>query len=270
MFRLILGFEAQYQIKQKAFFLLSIIFLALGFMQGSARHAPFKVDVNASYQISFSMMSTTMTCTLVIMFFAINGLLRDKRYDMEAIIHSTSIKKSIYFLSRFLGVYIFSLITLSMSLVGFYLGTLSLGIGSESVANFNLWHYLWSWVLFIIPNVFVFSAILFSIAILTKNTIAIYTSAIILYILYWVCSIYFNSPMLAPSSPSSPEAMVIGALADPFGIYAFFEQTEYWIPFQKNTQSISFSGYFMWNRIIWCVLAILLLLRTYKVFSFKK
>jgi hypothetical protein len=36
--------------------------------------------------------------------------------------------------------------------------------------------------------------------------------------------------------------MAIGALLDPFGIYAFFEQTQYWTPFQKIFNLFLFQG----------------------------
>ncbi|WP_299118276.1 M1 family aminopeptidase [uncultured Tenacibaculum sp.] len=270
MFKLLFGFEINYHSKQKAFLWLSILFLALGFMKGNANHISSNVSINAAYQINYNTISSIMFCTLVIMFFVISGVLRDKQYQIEPIVYSTAIKKSSFFISRFLGVYVFSLVTLTMSLIGFALGIGFTNVAPKYVAEFNLGNYLWVWMLFIVPNVFIFSSILFSIALVTKNTFATYTSAIIIYLLYWACSIYFNSPMLVQSSPVSPETMAVGALVDPFGIYAFFEQTQYWTPFQKNNQSISLSGNFLWNRIVWCVLSIGLLLWSYNLFSFRK
>ena len=75
---------------------------------------------------------------------------------------------------------------------------------------------------------------------------------------------------MAQAVPASPESMAIAAIADPFGIAAFFEQTQYWTPFQKNTQFLSFSGLFLKNRIIWILISIGFLLTTYKLFSFRK
>ena len=75
---------------------------------------------------------------------------------------------------------------------------------------------------------------------------------------------------MAQAVPASPESMAIAAIADPFGIAAFFEQTQYWTPFQKNTQFLSFSGLFLKNRIVWILISIGFLLTTYKLFSFRK
>ena len=43
-----------------------------------------------------------------------------------------------------------------------------------------------------------------------------------------------------------------------------------WTPFQKNNQLISISGYFLWNRIVWLCFSVLLLVITFRLFSFRK
>ncbi|MFT4668121.1 MAG: ABC-2 type transport system permease protein, partial [Gammaproteobacteria bacterium] len=121
----------------------------------------------------------------------------------------------------------------------------------------------------ILPNVFICTSIVFSVSALTKNNIATYISAVSIYALYMICSIFFNSPLLANSVPPSAENMALAALADPFGLSAFFEQTQYWTVFEKNTKAISLSGYFMWNRFLWISVSSLILAFTYRLFSFR-
>jgi ABC-type Na+ efflux pump permease subunit len=152
-----------------------------------------------------------------IMFFAISGMLRDKQYRMEAIIYSTPIKKSHFFLSRFLGVFAFSLLVFSMTLVGFALGTFMPNLDPERLGSFYVTHYLWTWLLIVLPNVFICTALVFSVSAFTKNNIATYISAITIYALYWICSIFFNSPLLANATPVSPENLIIAALTERFG-----------------------------------------------------
>src|SRR5690606_2589739 len=106
----------------------------------------------------------------------------------------------------------------------------------------------WTWLIFIIPNVFFCTTLIFAVTSLTKNALSTYVSAIFIYALYWVCSLFLNSPLMANAVPASPQGLAVAALADPFGISAFFEQTQFWTPLQKNTELVSFSGNFMWNR----------------------
>ncbi len=270
MFSQLLRFEFKYQFKQKAFLIFSMLFFAFGLMQGSQGFATALVNFNSPYQIVFNIGITSLGCEFVIMFFAVSGILRDKKHQMESIIFSTSITKSDFFKSRFLGVFLFSLLAFSMVLVGFAMGTFMPSLNPERLAPFDLSVYTWTWLVIVLPNVFICTSVIFSVAVLTKNNIATYVSAILIYTFYMVGSLYFNSPILAQAVPPSPENMIYAALADPFGLAAFFEQTQFWTPFEKNSKMISFSGFFMWNRLFWILISSLILVMTYRFFSFQK
>ena len=270
MFPQLLQFELNYQLKQKAFLVFSLLFFAFGMMLGSQGFATALVDFNSPYQINFNVGITSLGCEFVIMFFAVSGILRDKKHQMDSVIFSTPITKNHFFGSRFLGVFVFSLLAFSMVLAGFAIGTLMPSLDPERIAPFNLGVYFGTWIMIALPNVFICTSIIFSVAILTKNNIATYVSAILIYTFYMVGSLYFNSPILAQAVPPSPENMIYAALVDPFGLAAFFEQTQYWTPFEKNNSMLSFSGFFMWNRIIWMSISSLILLLTYHFFTFKK
>ncbi|GFZ93597.1 membrane protein [Aquaticitalea lipolytica] len=266
----LLCFEANYQLKQKAFIAFSIIFLAFGYMLGSQGFAPANVNFNSAYQISYNTALTSLGSVFAIMFFSINGILRDKRYNTESLIYTTSVQKWNYFFSRFFGAFAVSLFVFTMALLGYFLGTLSPSLDPERLMKFHLIYYVWTWLTIVVPNIFICTAIIFSVSALTKNSIATYVSAIFIYAAYFICSMYFNSPLMANTVPGTSENMFFAALADPFGLSAFFEQTQFWTPFQKNTELLHFSGYFMWNRVVWLMVSFLALSVTYKVFSFKK
>lgn len=270
MFSSLLRFELNYQRKQYAFIGFSFIFLAFGFLLGSQGYAPALVHFNSPYQIFFNIGIATISCEFVIMFFAVSGVLRDHKYQMESLIYSTSVAKPVFFWNRFLGVFMLSLLAFSMCLLGFFAGTFSPGLASSRLAPFDLETYCWVWLTLILPNVFICTSVIFSVAILSKNNVTTYVSAIMIYLLYWFCAMYFNSPLLARAVPASPENLLYAALADPFGLTAFFEQTQFWTPYQKNNLLISFSGFFMWNRVIWVSIAFIILGTTYRRFSFRK
>lgn len=270
MFKKLLEFEVFYQFKQRAFPLLALLFLALGVFVGRQGFAPQGVNFNAPFQVYFHTSLFTLGSLFVIMFFAISAMLRDKQHKMEGLIYSSSIKKGHYFWSRFLGIFLFSLLAFSPFLIGYIFGNYSADLDTERVADFQLMTYLQPWLYIVVPNVFVSTTIIFSVATLTKNSTATYVSAVFVYMLYFISSIFLNSPLLAQATPASPESMTIAALADPFGIAAFFEQTQFWTPYQKNTQLLSFSGIFLWNRLIWLGIAFGILLGTYKLFTFRE
>jgi ABC-2 type transport system permease protein len=265
----LLKFEVFYQRKQRALIGLSIIFLFYGLMIGKQNFAPANVNFNSAHQISHYTSFMSLGTVFIIMFFAISGLLRDLKHKMDSIIFTTSITKFQFFASRFLGVFLFGLLAFTPFFIGFLIGTQSPGLDPDRLSDFNLMAYLWPWLIFILPNTFIMSAILFSVALLTKNNIATYLAATCIYVLYIVCSIVLNSPLIAQSIPPTESGMMMAALLDPFGIAAFFEQTQFWTPFEKNTELLSLSGFLLKNRLIWVLFGFGILVLSYKFFSFK-
>ena len=270
MFRKLLDFEFFYQLKQKAFPLFVLLFFVLGIFIGKQGFAPKGVNFNAVYQVYFHTGIFTLGSVFIIMFFAISAMLRDKQYHMEGLIYSSSIKKRYYFWSRFLGTFLFSALAFSPFMLGYIVGNYFFDLDPERIGDFQILTYLQPWLYMILPNIFICSAVIFSVSTITKNSVATYASAVFVYMLYFVCSMFLNSPLLAQSVPASPEAMRLAAVLDPFGIATFFEQTQYWTPYQKNTQLLSFSGLFLLNRFVWIASSLIFLLITYKIFSFRK
>ncbi|MCQ0110706.1 ABC transporter permease/M1 family aminopeptidase [Zhouia amylolytica] len=269
MFRHLILFEAYYQLRQRAFLWLSILFLGFGILMGKQGATRGELFYNSAYAIAHITSLFTLGSVFIIMFFTVSGILRDKQFNMAPLVYSTPLKKLRFFAVRFLGVYLSSVLTFSMFLIGFLISTFLPGIDPGRISSFDFSHYAWAICCIIMPNIFIGSAIIFSVGLFAKNNIAIYVSAVGIYTLYFISSIYLNSPLMAQAVPASPEGMAIAAISDPFAISAFFEQTQYWTPFQKNTEMIAFSGYFMWNRMLWFTVAFLLLLITFRRFSYR-
>lgn len=270
MLKDLLLFESRYQRKQLFFYPFLLLFLIFGIFIGRQGFAPTGVNFNAPYQVYLYTGVFTLGSVFIIMFFAISGVLRDRQYTMENLLFSSSITKKNYFVSRFLGVFIFSLLCFTPFLLGYSIGIVTGGLDEERIGVFQIGTYLQPWLLLIMPNIFVCTSVIFSVSILSKNSIATYVSAIFVYMLYFICAMFFNSPMMAQSVPASPESMMLAAVADPFGMSAFFEQTQYWIPFDKNTKFLSFSGLFLANRLLWLGISFGILFLSYKLFSFRK
>jgi len=270
MFKKLLQFEVFYQLKQRAFPIFAVLFLALGVFVGRQGFASKGVNFNSVYQVYFHTSLFTLGSVFIIMFFAISAMLRDKQHNMESLIYSSSIKKSQYFWSRFIGTFLFSILAFSPFIIGYIFGNYFSDLDPERLGGFRLMTYLQPWFYIVLPNILVSSTIIFSVSTLTKNSTATYVSAVFIYMLYFVSSIFLNSPLLAQAVPASPESMAIAAVVDPFGIAAFFEQTQYWTSFQKNTQLLSLSGLFLLNRLVWIFVSIGILLGTYRLFTFRK
>jgi hypothetical protein len=122
MFKKLLQFEVFYQLKQRAFPIFVLLFLALGVFVGRQGFAPTGVNFNATYQVYFYTGILTLSSAFITMFFAISAMLRDKQHNMERLIYSSTIKKRDYFWSRFSGTFLFSVFSFSPFLLGYFLG----------------------------------------------------------------------------------------------------------------------------------------------------
>ncbi len=266
----LLHFEVLYQSKQRALPIAGLLFFSLGYFLGNSGNAPAMVDFNAPFQVSYFTGNMSLMSVFIIMFFAVSGVIRDSKDRMEALIYSTAVQKAHFFWSRFMGVFLFSVFAFSLFLPGFLVGVSLSGLEATRIAPFQWQTYLWPFFVILVPNVFICTAVLFSVSLLSKSNVATYAAAILMYLLYFMVGIYSNSPMFATSLPASPEQMARAALADPFAISTFFAYTQFWTPFDKSNLVLSFSGHYVWNRLLWIGFSVILLGFTYHLFSFRK
>ncbi len=268
MFLSLLHFEMRFHCKKLSFYIILALSLFLGFslfldLPGGG------VNDNSPYRITYFVCVISLTSLVPSMLFSIQALLRDTTSNFDPILFSTPIRKVIYMLSRHLGVFISTLIVSSASLLGFYFGKYLepeyVQLGTESIT-----YYLWPWLLIMIPNLFINNAIIGISTMLSQKAIIAYTTGIVLLIIFWLGSFYNNSPLTGGQILAKPEIVERVAYFDFFGIGAFLEQTQFWTPYKKNHQFISFSGSLFWNRILWTLIGGILLIIGYNRFSFRK
>lgn len=193
-----------------------------------------------------------------------NAALRDYENEFNEILFSTPIKKSVYFFGRFFGALVLSTIPLLGVFIGFWLGSIigpAAGwLDAERIGPFYAASFINNYLLFILPNMFFAGAIIFAMANKWKSTVISFVGTLIIIIGYIV-----SGTLL-----SDIENEVIGALTDTFGIRAYSIDSKYFTPIEKNTISVGFNGLLLYNRIIWSVIGILILLVSYFAFSFKE
>ncbi len=269
MFSSLLRFEYIYQLRQRSMLFFSALFLGLGWLMGAQGYTPPNLYLNSPYVLAHNVALLSLSVVFPALFFTISGLLRDQEYNFQGLFFSTAVRRSTYFWSRFAGVFTMTMLAFSMMLPGLVLGLETTGVEPDRILSGQTWSYLYLWLVFILPNSLVCAVVIFGVGLLSHSRLAVYTVAIGIYALYWLCSVFLNSPLLASAQPPAPENMIWAALADPFGISAFLEQTMYWTAVQKNAQLPTLSGYFLLNRSFWMGLAIVLLFYCYHRFAFQ-
>ncbi len=267
-FRLLL-FEWRYHRQHLSFLVFALVFLGSGFLLSNTSFGEANLYHNATYNTHLRTGLLSLVAILFLMVLSSRVVLRDSVHRMSALIYTTPVQKIDFMSSRFWGLFLSGCLLFSFAMFGFWLGAIT--HPERAQIGPVLWqHYVWPFFVLAVPNLFLASSVLFTLASLTKNTLATYTGGIFLYCLYWVCAIFLNSPMMAQATPASPEGLALAALLDPFGLSAFFEQSQYWEVMERNSALIRLEGHFLWNRIIWISFAVLLGLLNYRLFSFRK
>lgn len=231
------------------FFCLAMLWMAAagGVFNGATISFGNKVWINAPFAVSQTI--TTLGYFGVVIIAAVMGraVQQDFEYGIQDFFFSAPIKKYQYLLGRFLGAYL-TLVYIFTSLgLGAWLATFLPAVSSEHLGPNIFLAYLLPYLFNILPNLFIFGAIFFTIAALTRRMLPVYVSSVVMLIGYLVAS----------SLAREAEYRQLAALMDPFGSRAISKIVEYWPIFDRNHRLIPFEGVYLHNRLIWLSIAAL-------------
>jgi len=187
-----------------------------------------------------------------------DAALRDRAAEMEPLLFTTRLRPAEYLGGRFLAALAINSILIIASPLGIAVATMMPYLPRDAFGANHLAAYLQPVLLFMLPNLILIGAILFSIAALTRHTIAVYVGAIAIFIGYIVASNYW-------SGIANP---ILSTLADPLGINALKAMTKYWTPLERNARFIGFPPMLLWNRLLWIAIAATLFAAMQRTFKF--
>jgi ABC-type transport system involved in multi-copper enzyme maturation permease subunit len=258
----ILKFELRYHLKQPLFYILFVIFFFLTFgavtsdavQIGGAlgnvnRNAPFVIMQLLLVMSTFGVLTTTA--------YVASAINRDFEFNTDSLFFSSPVKKSQYLFGRFSAAFIVSSLVYLGVVTAIMIGSFMPWLDKERLGPFVLKPYLFSYFVLILPNLFLFAAIFFAVAALTRSLMATYTSVAAFYVAYIVSRV----------SLRDLESEKIGILLDPFGFSPFARTTRYWTVFEKNNSLLPLDGVFLWNRVLWIGVALVLLGLTFVFFK---
>lgn len=266
MLKNIIAFEWRYHSRQPAFFAASVLFVLMGFTFPLRGFGPANVAMNSPYTVTLTTGFISLMSVFVVAIFAANAVLRDVEHRMDGIVFSTAVEKFDYLFGRFFGAFLATSCVLACATVGQIAARFS--PWTERVAPFSISTYLVTFGIFTLPNVFVAAVLLFAIAVLTRNALATYSGAVVLYFLYMATAALTNSPLMAASTPGSGGDPSL-ALLDPFGLSAFFAVTRMWTAATKNVAFVGSQGWILANRAVWIGIGIAICAFVYRTFAFR-
>ena len=260
-------FEAKQRLKLLSTWVYFGMFMLLAILWMAAAGGVFKeamvtfggrVFINAPRSIMLT--SSFLGCMGVIIIAAVMGrsVQQDFEYDTHHFFFSAPIRKYQYMLGRFIGAWLVLCVVFASIPLGVWLGTQLPGIDPERLGPFQLAHYLLPYALSLLPNLFIFGAIFFVLAALTRRMLPVYVSSVVMLVGY----------IVAPGLARDLDYKTLAALIDPFGTTAIIRLTEYWPIAERNVRLVLPEGVYLLNRLIWSSFALVALLLGYWRFQF--
>lgn len=264
----LLQFEWFFWTRKKSFYLLLILHAALGFLLASAARFPWPNTYrNSPYVITYVLGMLSLAAIFSTTFMTAQSLLREQDSRFDRILFAAPLHRFPYIASRFLTVFLLTALCFTFFTAGLAAGHAS-GSNQDSNGPFRLLYYAQPFLLLLLPNILLCTAVACCLGLTVRNKVLIYVSGILLYFLYWIIAIVTNSPLIANSAPPAAAALHRAALLDPFGIAAFLQQTQHWASGERNTQRLSFTGPLLINRLLYLALSAALLAIAYARFRF--
>jgi ABC-2 type transport system permease protein len=254
-------------------YLVLFSLLCLGIFSGSKfnLHAGEGIFLNSPYTIGFMLGMLSLSVIFIATIIGSQLLFKewDSRFDI--LLFATPITKKQFTIGRFLSFYMVTLLGFVFLTAGFAIGQL-MRTGSDMQYGFHLLYFIYPLLVFGVVNSLFVCSLLSLVAWVSRNKLLVAVSGLLLYILYMVILLFSSSPFMAQSMPQSQATQYVAALADPFGISAFFYESSNFTVTERNNTITALSGSFLINRLWVTVVSFILLLiglRSYR-FSAEK
>jgi len=255
-------FEAGQRLRLLSTWIYFGMFLALAMLWMAAAGGVFRdatvtfggrLLINAPRQIALT--ASFLGCFGVVVVAAVMGrsVQQDFEYEMQHFFFSAPIRKHDYVLGRFLGAFITLAVILSSIVLGAWLGTLIPGIEPDRLGPTPLATWILPYLFTLLPNTFIFGALFFVLAALSRRMLPVYVASIVMMVGY----------IVAPSLARDLDYKTLAALIDPFGTTALIRLTEYWPIAERNTRIVTLEGVYLVNRLLWIAFGLVVLVLGY-------
>ncbi len=214
---------------------------------------------NAPVVIGLITIIASMLSLLVTAAVASDAATRDGELRLDSLLYTTPLRKGLYVSGRFLGAFAVNALLLGAVPLALLMATWMPGMGPELLGPFRAEGYLTAYFFLALPNAFVATAVLFSLATLSRRAGAAYAGAVVLFF-----SAFIAQGFIAGRLHNWP----LARLLDPLGYTALVSLWRTYNPLQKNTMAIAFEGPLLSNRLLWLGVALVVLAIAHARFRF--
>jgi ABC-2 type transport system permease protein len=258
----IFRFELRQQLKSPLFWIVALAFGALAFGAAASDQIQIGGGIgNTHRNAPFVVVQLLTVFTVIGMFlitvFVAGAALRDFEAGTAEMFFATPMSRRSYLAGRLSAGYLAAIGVLLFVALGLWLGSLMPWIDPARLGPTSFAAYGYGFAVFVLPNLFFQSALMFLLAILTRSLLSTYIGVIAFFVLWQIA---------VGLAGNGPEHLTASSLLDPFGLGAFGVATRYWSATDRNTQVPELVGLLLANRAIWVAVASVLLFATLAFF----
>ncbi len=240
-------FEFRYQIRNPIFWIVIVVFGLLvfaGTLSPNSFGAGPNVLKNAPYKVAQVYMLFSVLYMIVSVAFVANAVVRDDETGFGPILRATRMSKTQYLFGRYAGAVLAAALGFLVVPAALWFGTLMPWLDPSRFEPNRLSAYLEPYLCLALPNLLVTSALLFSLATITRSAMATYVGVVTLAIVWSAAT---NAEFNHPGT--------LVACIDPFGFSTVAYMTRYWTMDELNHLGTPMYGPLLWNRIAWIAVA---------------
>ncbi len=250
-------FELRYQLRRPAFYLsllgaTGLVFLFVSAFAQRAGDAQALIHLNAPLAVARSLALFALFSLIIPLILFANAALRDVASGMDELVKATPVRMGGLLLSRFIAAFLAATLIYLWAAPATELALHMWWIDPRAVGPVNPLAYVQIYALLLLPNLFVFGAVVFCASVWTRSATVGYG----ILLLFMVLVIVGTRTGLGKAMPE------VGALGDPFGLGAINQLTRYWTPSDQAQNFLPFEGILVWNRALWVGGAFVLLALT--------
>jgi len=256
----IFRFEFTYQLRSAATWLYFIVVLSFAFLVVTENYS---YDARDGYFLLNSPIVIATVSVLCIVHWLLVGAsiagdaaTRDVQTHMHLLTYTAPVSKAEFLAGRFFAALALNILTMLAIPLGILFALYLSGIEGEILGPFRLASYLTAFFYIILPNVFIATAIQFSLAALSGRTMASYLGGLILFVVAYLLGMVLN------------DAGEWKNLFDPMSFTPIMVHLNDWSPLERNTRLFLLEGSFLANRLLWVGISLGMLVFIYFRFRF--
>ena len=257
-------FELKFRFKSLSTYIYFAVWFAFSFLTiasegfGPVGSTNGKVLLNGPYANIFNDIGISFFGIIIIAAIFGTSVLRDFQRDTIQILFTKPISKFAYLGGRWAGSFVATVFAFSGLLFGEFFGTFAPWADHARIGPNHLSWYVQPFFSIVVFQIFFLGSIFFLVAALSRKIFIVYLQGAAIFMLYLIGLTIF-------SATRSLEHFWSGIL-DPVGFLYNDAVTRYWTVVERNTLLYSWSGVFLYNRLLWGSVGLLALIALLKFF----